>query len=168
MIFFHYLFPEYLLRQSAFFYGFRMSALSQCHWKKRGISYFYHFLALYFFFRCVSRILSGVTESLTDAFFESMSGFTTTGATIFSNVEAIPNGLLFWRATTQWLGGLAIIVLPITVLPFLGIGGMQLFISEAPGFSPEKLHPRVTGTIRRLWFVYLAITLILSNNACLR
>lgn len=113
-------------------------------------------------FGALPYLLSGVAQNLTDAFFESMSGFTTTGATIFSNVESIPNGLLFWRATTQWLGGMAIIVLPITVLPFLGIGGMQLFISEAPGFSPEKLHPRITETIKKLWFIYLAITMILT------
>lgn len=113
-------------------------------------------------FGALPYMLSGVAQSFTDAFFESMSGFTTTGATIFTNVEAVPNGLLFWRATTQWLGGMAIILMSIAVLPFLGIGGMQLFISEAPGFSPEKLHPRITETIKRLWFIYLSFTFVLT------
>lgn len=113
-------------------------------------------------FGALPYMLSGAVPDFTDAFFESMSGFTTTGATIFTNVESVPNGLLFWRATTQWFGGMAIILMSIAVLPFLGIGGMQLFISEAPGFSPEKLHPRITETIKRLWFIYLSFTFVLT------
>lgn len=77
-------------------------------------------------------MLSGVNQSFTDAFFESMSGFTTTGATIFTNVEAVPNGLLFWKTTTQWLGGMAIILMSIAVLPFLGIGGIRMFLFQRP------------------------------------
>ncbi|MFH1121564.1 MAG: TrkH family potassium uptake protein [Bacteroidota bacterium] len=114
------------------------------------------------FFGTLPYLLSGVADNFTDAFFEAMSGFTTTGATVFNNVEIIPKGLLFWRAITQWLGGMTIIFFSLAVLPFLGIGGGLLFISESPGFSPEKLHPRIIETLKRLWLIYLSFTLILT------
>ena len=97
---------------------------------------------------------------LVDAFFESMSGYTTTGATILHDIEAVPKGVLFWRSTTHWIGGMGIIVLAIAILPFLGIGGMQLFTAEAPGPGNDKLHPRITDTAKRLWLIYLSFTLI--------
>ena len=102
--------------------------------------------------------ISGAIPSFSDAFFETMSGFTTTGATILLDIEGMPHGLLFWRSLTQWMGGMGIIVLSLAVLPILGIGGMQLFIAEVPGPTKEKLHPRVTETARRLWGIYIIFT----------
>ncbi len=102
------------------------------------------------------------TESIptfTNAFFETMSGYTTTGASIIDNIESMPKGILFWRSTTHWIGGMGIIVLTIAVLPLLGIGGMQLFAAEAPGPSADKLHPRITDTAKRLWYIYFGLTI---------
>jgi len=110
-------------------------------------------------------VITGVLGSYTDAFFETMSGFTTTGATILGGVgtpaiEEIPNAFLFWRSLTQWMGGMGIIVLTLAVLPLLGIGGMQLFKAEAPGPQADKLTPRVTETAKRLWAIYVGLTVI--------
>lgn len=104
-------------------------------------------------------IVSGAIPSYTDAFFETMSGFTTTGASILNDIEALSHGLLFWRSMTQWLGGMGIIVLSLVILPILGIGGMQLFIAEVPGPTPDKLHPRIRETAKRLWAIYIILTL---------
>ncbi len=95
-----------------------------------------------------------------NAFFETMSGYTTTGSTILEDIEAMPYGVLFWRSLTHWIGGMGIIVLAIAILPLLGIGGMQLFAAEAPGPSADKLHPRITDTAKRLWLIYVAYTAI--------
>ena len=95
----------------------------------------------------------------TDAFFETISGFTTTGASILADIESMSHGLLFWRSLTQWLGGMGIIVLSLVILPVLGIGGMQLFVAEVPGPTPDKLHPRIKETAKRLWGIYLIFTL---------
>jgi trk system potassium uptake protein TrkH len=103
-------------------------------------------------------ILTGVIPSFTNAFFETMSGYTTTGATILNDIEIVPKGVLFWRSTTHWIGGMGIIVLAIAILPLLGIGGMQLFAAEAPGPSGDKLHPRITDTAKRLWLIYFGYT----------
>jgi len=111
-------------------------------------------------FGALPYLFSGSTHSFIGAVFESMSGFTTTGATIFSDVEALPHGILFWRSFTHWLGGMGIIVLAIAVLPFLGVGGMQLFRAEVPGPTPERLRPRITQTAKLLWYVYLGITVL--------
>ncbi len=104
--------------------------------------------------------LSGHIPSYTDAFFETISGFTTTGASILSNIEAMPASLLFWRSLTHWLGGMGIIVLTLAILPILGVGGMQLFVAEAPGTTPARLHPRITETAKRLWLIYLLLTMV--------
>ena len=77
-----------------------------------------------------------------------------------ADIEIVPKGVLFWRSTTHWIGGMGIIVLAIAILPLLGIGGMQLFTAEAPGPSSDKLHPRITDTAKRLWFIYLSFTLV--------
>ncbi len=103
-------------------------------------------------------ILSGSIPNYTDAFFETLSGFSTTGATILTDIEAVPKGILFWRSLTQWIGGMGIIVLTVAILPILGIGGMQLFVAEAPGISPDKLSPRIKETAKRLWLIYLGLT----------
>jgi trk system potassium uptake protein TrkH len=102
--------------------------------------------------------LSGAIPSFTDAFFETMSGFTTTGSSILTDIESLPHGLLFWRSIIQWLGGMGIIVLSLAILPILGVGGMQLFVAEVPGPTPDKLHPRITETAKRLWVIYLGFT----------
>ncbi|WP_289726125.1 TrkH family potassium uptake protein [Robiginitalea aurantiaca] len=103
-------------------------------------------------------ILTGSIPGVTNAFFETMSGYTTTGASILEDIEALPEGILFWRSLTHWIGGMGIIVLAIAILPLLGIGGMQLFAAEAPGPGGDKLHPRITDTAKRLWFIYLGYT----------
>lgn len=104
-------------------------------------------------------VVSGAIPSYTDAFFETMSGFTTTGASILgTNIEALPAGLHFWRAMTHWIGGMGIIVLTIAILPLLGIGGMQLYAAEVPGPTPDKLTPRIKETAKRLWIIYVSLT----------
>ena len=104
-------------------------------------------------------LISKAIPSFTDAFFETMSGFTTTGASILVDIESLSHGLLFWRSLTQWLGGMGIIVLSLAVLPLLGIGGMQLFLAEVPGPNPDKLHPRISDTAKRLWIIYVLFTI---------
>lgn len=103
-------------------------------------------------------LITGAIPGFTDAFFETMSGYTTTGASILNDIESIPNGVLFWRSITHWIGGMGIIVLAIAILPLLGIGGMELFAAEAPGPSSDKLHPRITDTAKRLWLIYVGYT----------
>lgn len=103
--------------------------------------------------------IHGAIPDYTDAFFETMSGFTTTGATILTDIETLPYGLLYWRSLTQWLGGMGIIVLSLAILPILGIGGMQLFMAEMPGPTKDKVHPRIRETAKRLWGIYLILTI---------
>ncbi len=103
-------------------------------------------------------VFTQTIPSFTNAFFETMSGYTTTGASILNDIEAMPEGVLFWRSLTHWIGGMGIIVLAIAILPLLGIGGMQLFAAEAPGPSGDKLHPRITDTAKRLWLIYFGYT----------
>ncbi|MCP4216987.1 MAG: TrkH family potassium uptake protein [bacterium] len=115
------------------------------------------FMAL---FGALPYLFSGAIPSITDSFFESMSGFTTTGATILTDIEALPLSLHFWRALTHWVGGMGIIVLSLAILPLLGIGGMQLFKAEVPGPTADKLTPRVANTAKILWLVYVGITFL--------
>ncbi|MEE8414920.1 MAG: TrkH family potassium uptake protein [Desulfobacterales bacterium] len=103
--------------------------------------------------------LGNVFNTFIDAFFESVSGFTTTGASVLINVEAVAEGFLLWRSFIQWLGGMGIIVLSLAVLPFLGVGGMQLYKAEVPTPVPDKLKPRIRDTARILWKVYALISL---------
>jgi len=105
-------------------------------------------------------ILSGTIPSFTNAFFETMSGFTTTGSSILTDIESVPKNILYWRAMTHWIGGMGIIVLTVAILPFLGIGGMQLLIAEMPGIAPDKLHPRITATAKRFWGIYVILTAV--------
>lgn len=105
-------------------------------------------------------IFTGTIPNFTSSFFETMSGYTTTGATILDDIESLPEGILFWRSTTHWIGGMGIIVLAIAILPFLGIGGIQLFTAEAPGPASDKLHPRITDTAKRLWLIYFLYTFV--------
>nr|WP_321354945.1 potassium transporter TrkG [uncultured Draconibacterium sp.] len=110
------------------------------------------------FFGSLPYIISGSIPSFTDAFFETISGFTTTGSSILNDIEALPHGILFWRSITQWLGGMGIIVLSLAILPVFGIGGMQLFMAEVPGPTPDKISPRIKQTAKTLWVIYLAFT----------
>lgn len=102
--------------------------------------------------------ISGQIPSFTDAVFESISGFTTTGASILPDVEVLGRGPALWRCMIQWLGGMGIVVLSVAILPILGVGGMQLFQAEAPGPSPDRLTPRIKETARLLWGVYCVIS----------
>ncbi len=104
--------------------------------------------------------MSGFISSYTDCFFETISGFTTTGASILTNIEALPHGLLFWRSLTHWLGGMGIILLSLAILPLLGVAGMQLFKAEVPGPTHDKLTPRLKSTAKLLWGVYALISLV--------
>lgn len=104
-------------------------------------------------------LFTGSIPNVTNAFFETLSGYSTTGSSILTDIESMPRGILFWRSATHWIGGMGIIVLTIAILPLLGIGGMQLFMAEAPGPSADKLHPRITDTAKRLWLIYVTLTL---------
>lgn len=97
-----------------------------------------------------------------DAYFEAMSGLTTTGSTVLPDIEAVGPGILFWRAFTHWLGGMGIIVLFIAVLPYMGAGGKQMFKSESPGPDPRGLSPRIRDTASALWKIYLGMTIVLT------
>jgi trk system potassium uptake protein TrkH len=105
-------------------------------------------------------ILSGVIPHPVAAMFETMSGFTTTGASVLSNLESIPRSIHFWRALTHWFGGMGVLVLCVAILPFLGVGGMQIYRAEMPGPSKDRLTPRISTTAKLLWGVYVLLTLI--------
>jgi len=107
------------------------------------------------FFGALPYLFTGSLASLTDACFEAASGFTTTGSTIFTDIQKHPYSVLFWRNLTQWLGGMGIILLSLAILPFLGVGGMQLYRAEVPGPTTDKLRPRIAQTARILWEVYV-------------
>lgn len=110
------------------------------------------------FFGCLPFLTSGYVKSFTDAFFESMSGFTTTGATILRDIEILPKSLLLWRNMTQWLGGMGVIALAVAIFPFTGMGGAHLFKAEVPGPSKDKISSRISDTAKLLWGVYLIFT----------
>ncbi|GJQ57751.1 MAG: TrkH family potassium uptake protein [Candidatus Scalindua sp. AMX11] len=112
------------------------------------------------FFGALPYWLSGECTTFCDAYFESMSGLTTTGATIFSDVEILPHGILFWRSMSQWLGGMGIVVFFVAVLPAIGVGGHKLFSVEAPGPTTDKIKPRIAQTAKILWMIYLSLTAI--------
>ena len=111
-------------------------------------------------FGAMPYLLSKSVPNFTDGFFEALSGFTTTGATIMTQIESLPKDILLWRSMTQWLGGLAIIVFTVAILPYLGMSGMQLFVAEINGINYDKLHPRIMHTVRRIWGLYLCFTLL--------
>lgn len=113
---------------------------------------------LFALFGALPFVISGAIPSYLNAFFETMSGFTTTGSTILTDIEAMPPSLLLWRSLTQWLGGMGIIVLSLAILPMLGVGGMQLFKAEVPGPTADRLKPRIQDTAKLLWGVYVLLT----------
>ena len=106
-------------------------------------------------------IMSGSVTSFVDGLFETVSGITTTGATILTDIEATSPTVLLWRSLTQWIGGMGIIVLTVALFPLLGIAGIELFVAEAPGPTSDKIHPRIKDTARTLWFIYFGLTVIL-------
>lgn len=112
------------------------------------------------FFGALPFYFSEVVPTFTDAFFETVSGFTTTGATIFSNIEILPRGILFWRSLTHWLGGMGIIVLYLALLPALGLNAFQLYKAEAPGVTVERIAPQIRDTAKMLWSVYFLLSLV--------
>lgn len=112
-------------------------------------------------FGAIPYLIYGVFNHPIDAWFESVAGFTTTGATVLTDIEVVPYGMLFWRSFSQWLGGMGIIVLGIAILPRLAVGGMQLMGLEAPGPTTEKITPRIAETAKKLWGVYLLLSFLL-------
>ncbi|GJM15816.1 MAG: Trk system potassium transporter TrkH [Thermodesulfobacteriota bacterium] len=112
-------------------------------------------------FGAIPYFLMPIFSSPIDALFESISGYTTTGATILTEIESLPHGILFYRSFTQWLGGMGIIVLGIAILPKLSVGGVQLMGTESPGPIMEKITPKIAETAKKLWFVYIALSLLL-------
>lgn len=113
------------------------------------------------FFGALPYMLTDISLSFTDAWFEAMAGFTTTGASVLSDLEELPKGLLIWRSLTQWMGGMGIIVFSLAILPMLGAGGMQLFKAEVPEIGVEKLRPRIIDMAKSLWYIYAGLTSIL-------
>ncbi len=111
-------------------------------------------------FGAIPYVLTGTFTSYADAFFETMSGFTTTGASVLTDIESLPHGVLFWRSLTHWLGGMGIVVLFIAVLSSLGMGSMQMFRAESPGPVAEKIKPRISETAKILWYTYLLFTIV--------
>lgn len=105
-------------------------------------------------------VIGGAIPDYTDAFFETMSGFTTTGASILTNIEGVARPFLFWRSLTHWLGGMGIVVLAVALFPLLGIGGLQLMKAEAPGPDVDRITSRIAGTAKILWLIYLGMTVL--------
>lgn len=105
--------------------------------------------------------IGGYIPDITNAFFETMSGFSSTGATILDDIESLPHGILFWRSMTQWIGGLGIIMFTIAVLPIFGVSGLQVFAAEASGPTHDKVHPRIGVTAKWIWSIYAGITALL-------
>ncbi|MCI0433760.1 MAG: TrkH family potassium uptake protein, partial [Gemmatimonadetes bacterium] len=149
-----------VISASAGFTGFRLTSLTRDLSIREGYAVVSLSWIAIGIVGAVPYLLSGTIADPIAALFESVSGFTTTGATVFTDIEALPHGILFWRALTQWIGGMGIIVLGVAILPFLGVGGMQLFQAEVPGPTPERLAPRITQTAKLLWLVYAGLTVV--------
>jgi trk system potassium uptake protein TrkH len=114
---------------------------------------------LFSLFGMLPYYISGFIPDITNAFFETMSGFTTTGASILDDIESLPHGLLFWRSMTQWIGGMGIVIFTIAVLPIFGVGGIQLFAAEATGPKFDKITPRIDVTAKWIWTIYFGLTI---------
>ncbi len=127
-----------------------------------GVSSSYFLVALSWFLAsalgALPFVVSGAIPAYVDAFFETMSGFTTTGASILTEIEGLPRGILFWRSMTHWLGGMGIVVLTVALFPLLGIGGLKLLDAEAPGPTVDKVTPRVSSSAKMLWIIYVILT----------
>lgn len=118
---------------------------------------------LFSFFGMLPYYLGGYIPSVADAYFETMSGYTTTGSTILKDIEALPHGILFWRSLTQWQGGIGMIVFTVALMPLFGVGASQLFDAETTSITHERFRPRVTQVAKRLWGLYVFFTLVLAG-----
>ena len=118
-------------------------------------------------FGALPYLLTGTISHPVSAVFETMSGFTTTGASVLTDLEHFPRGVLFWRALTHWFGGMGVLVLCVAILPFLGVGGMQIYRAEMPGPSKDRLTPRIATTAKLLWGVYVLLCAFLTILLCL-
>ncbi len=114
-------------------------------------------------FAALPYYLGHTSSGFSNALFESISGLTTTGATTLNDIESVPHGILLWRSMTQWIGGMGVIVLTVAILPLLGVGGVELFVAEAPGPTSNKIHPRIKETAKRLWLIYVGLTFTLMS-----
>ncbi len=112
-------------------------------------------------FSTLPYLLSGTCTHFADAFFEAASGLTSTGSSILTDVESTPAGILYWRSLTQWIGGMGVVILTVAIFPLLGIGGNELFVAEAPGIKSSKIHPKISATAKRLWLIYVGLTIVL-------
>ena len=146
---------------SAGLLAFKTTKLDQDLRPKEGFAVVTFAWVCFSVFGTLPFLFSGAIPAFTDAMFETVSGFTTTGSSIVDNIEAMPHGVLFWRSLTHWIGGMGIIVLSLAVLPFLGVGGMQLFEAEMPGPMVTKLAPRIAETARLLAGVYVLLSALL-------
>lgn len=144
------------------FIGLMVMYFTRHHKKDISQKEGYLIVSLGWFFMVLSGmlpyIMSGEIKGIENSFFETMSGYTTTGASILNDIEVLPKGILLWRSFTHWIGGMGIIVLAVAILPFLGVGGMQLFSAESPGPSADKVKPKIADTAKRLWFIYFGYT----------
>ncbi len=118
---------------------------------------------LFSLFGMLPFLISGSIPTITDSFFETISGFTTTGASILNNIEELPHGILFWRSLIQWLGGMGIIVFTLAILPTFSSAGIDLFSAEVPGMTLDKIRPRIEQTAKKLWGAYLLITVVCAG-----
>ncbi|NLJ40401.1 MAG: TrkH family potassium uptake protein [Clostridiales bacterium] len=143
--------------------GFIMSRVKESDKKlrtKEGLAIVSAGWVLASFFGCLPFVISGSIPSFIDAFFETISGLTTTGSTLVRDIEILPKGILFWRSFTHWIGGMGILVFAVAILPIIGVGGFQIFKAESPGPSPDKIVPRVKDTARILYITYISITVL--------
>ena len=108
-------------------------------------------------------LIGGCTSNISHAFFETMSGFSTTGASVFTNIDALPHSILFWRSMTHWIGGMGIVFFTVAILPTIGSGDQKLFSAESTGLKIGKLHPKISTTARWLWSLYLILTIACST-----
>jgi trk system potassium uptake protein TrkH len=115
------------------------------------------------FFGSLPYLFEGTFGGITDAYFEAMAGFTTTGSSVMTDIEAQPHGILFWRSLSQWLGGMGIVLFSLAILPMLGVGGMQLFRAEVPEITVDRLRPRIVDTAKALWYIYALLTAVAAG-----
>lgn len=145
------------------FMNFRIKPSSKAMRKREGLLLTATVWVFFSIFGMIPFLLSHTVTGITDGFFETMSGFTTTGASVIKDVEALPRGILFWRSMMQWIGGMGIILFTLAVLPMLNYkGGVSLFNSEVTGITHERMRPRVSQTAKSLWAIYLVFTVVLA------
>ena len=143
--------------------NYRIKPKSKAMRKREGLLLTATVWVFFSIFGMIPFLLSGTVTGLTDGFFETMSGFTTTGASVIRDIESLPRGILFWRSMMQWIGGMGIILFTLAVLPMLNYkGGVSLFNSEVTGITHERMRPRVSQTAKSLWTIYIVFTVVLA------